>query len=353
MGTFFSGLISFVIVLTIVVFVHEWGHFFMARYYNVPVKVFSIGFGKELFSFKDQKGTKWQVSLIPLGGYVKMEGDEKALENIPPAQKSVIAFAGPAVNFLFSFILLIMLFLTIGRPSFSSEVQFISKDSPAFHSEIKETDQIITINDQPAQSFEIIRKLVKENAGEDIKVKIERKGKQLEKIIQLYKIQDNKKIPLKMMGIGFKMKFEKLSLWSALKNSLTFTYEVCKGILYTISKIFTKEARDNIGGVISIGAMAKSSIESGLYSFVFFIALISINLGFINLLPIPILDGGHVLFGIIECITGHKISLKTQQITILVGGIILFSLMLWAIWNDLIRFKVLQSIIDKLQLGKK
>jgi len=346
------GTITFLLVLSFLVFFHELGHFIAARFFGVKVHVFSIGFGKQVFA-KEWRGTTWQLSLIPLGGYVKMKGQDDsnpALVEVgddsyntkKPWQRIVILFAGPFANFLLAAILYFSIAI-MGASTFAAQIGTVQKDSPAFHAGIQKDDLIVRINNVEIKSWEDIGKIIVNSQG-PLKFYIKRNNNLIVKTINPY-ISDSQnmfkeKIKKRMIGISPSGKVIQLDL--SLSESLVYAYEktifastmIFQGVQKLIQGIIPSS---EVGGVITIGKVISDASESSIIALLTITALISVNLGVLNLLPIPALDGGHIMFNIYEMITRRKPSDKVFMILTITGWVILGSLMLLGIYNDINR----------------
>jgi len=346
------GFITFLIVLSILVFVHELGHFTVARLLGVKVYLFSIGFGKRLIT-KHYKGTDWSFSLIPLGGYVKMKGQEDlnpALSNNDPDsyntktpfQRILILLAGPFANFLLAFVIYIMIGL-LGNNTLSPTIGKVIENSPASIAGLQAKDEIIKINNFEIKTWDDLSNIIK-NANGSLTFFIKRDGKLL--IITLYpKLSDSvnmfkEKIKKKMIGIAPAPKLVKIyySPFEAISFAYNKTMEASKMIFLGVQKLLQGVVPSSeIGGVISIGTVISDASASSFVALLTITALISVNLGVLNLLPIPALDGGHVVFNLYEMITGLKPSQKVLVNLTISGWIILLGLMSLGLYNDINR----------------
>ncbi|MCX7338723.1 MAG: RIP metalloprotease RseP [Alphaproteobacteria bacterium] len=358
----------FIITLTILVFVHELGHFLVARRNDVRVTVFSIGFGPSLFGWNDSKGTRWQFCLIPLGGYVKMFGDadpssglaDSAIQKLTekekkltlhsktPLQRIAVAVAGPLANFIFAFVILTGLITVKGVPFLAPTIGFIESGMLADKSGLKTDDKIITLNHQKVDSFEHLRSLIRDNIGNEIALEIDRHGEVIQKTIALYEKNSTtgEITPLKKLGIGPNPpEYCPATVFSAATHSVYIIWDLCVGTLKGLGAMITgQQGAGDLGGILSIGDMAAQSTKGGVALILSFMAMLSVNLGLINLLPIPVLDGGHIFLCSIEALRGKPLSLKMQERIFLVGFLFIASTMLYATWNDLVRYKVFHYI---------
>ncbi len=346
------GTITFLLVLSFLVFFHELGHFTAARYFGVKVHVFSIGFGKQLFA-KEWKGTVWQLSLIPLGGYVKMKGQDDSNPALvesgddsyntkQPWQRIVILFAGPFANFLLAAILYFSIAI-IGASALAPSIGTVQANSPAFKAGIQKNDEIVRINNTEITTWNEIGEEIVNTQGA-LKFYIKRDGKLIAKTISPH-ISDaqnmfKEDIKKRMIGISPSGKIIKLDL--SFGESLVFAYEktifastmIFQGVQKLIQGVIPSS---EVGGVITIGKVISDASESSIIALLTITALISVNLGVLNLLPIPALDGGHIMFNIYEMITKRKPSDKVFMILTITGWVILGALMLLGIYNDINR----------------
>ncbi|MEA3498983.1 MAG: RIP metalloprotease RseP [Campylobacterota bacterium] len=346
------GFFTFIIVLSILVFIHELGHFTVARLLGVKVYVFSIGFGKKLIT-KQWKGTQWTFSLIPLGGYVKMKGQEDlnpALANNDsdsyntktPFQRILILLAGPFANFLLAFILYILIGL-LGNNHLSPTIGKVVENSPAAIAGIKVNDEIVKINDKDIKTWDDLSNIIKNSNGA-LKVYIKRDDK-LRGLVIRPKVSDSQnmfkeKIQKKMIGIGPAPKI--VTIYYSPLEAISFGYdktiEASKMIFLGVQKLIQGIVPSSeIGGVISIGTVISDASQSSFVALLTIMALVSVNLGVLNLLPIPALDGGHIMFNIYEMITKRKPHDNVLIYLTVVGWVLLLGLMSLGLYNDINR----------------
>ena len=347
------GFITFLIVLSILVFIHELGHFTVARLLGVKVYVFSIGFGKKLIT-KQWKGTQWTFSLIPLGGYVKMKGQEDlnpALANNDsdsyntktPFQRILILLAGPAANFLLAFVVYILIGL-LGNNHLSPTIGKVVENSPASIAGLKVNDEILKINEVEIETWDDLSAIIKNSDGV-LKLYIKRENK-VKAIIIRPKLLDSQnmfkeKIQKKMIGIAPAPKI--VTIYYSPLEAISFGYdktlEASKMIFLGVQKLIQGIVPSSeIGGVISIGTVISDASQSSFVALLTIMALISVNLGVLNLLPIPALDGGHIMFNLYEMITRRKPSDSVLVYLTVVGWVLLLSLMALGMYNDINRF---------------
>jgi len=355
-------LIPFLIVLSILVFVHELGHYLVARYNGVGVDVFSIGFGPEVFGWNDKVGTRWKVSWFPLGGYVKMVGDADAASTPDKAalkkmneetrqrslyyktvwQRIAVSVAGPVANYIFAILLFSVLFATIGQRYTVPIIQGIQPGSAAEVSGFQVGDHIKAVNGTPIARFEDLQMMVQGHPGDPLQILLDRGGHILTLSVTptLSEIKDHFGYSHKvgLLGIkgseaGYIHRSWLVSWWYATEEVLSLSYQTLKALGNII--IGAKSA-DGLGGPLRIAQMSGEIAQSGIVALIWFMALLSVNLGLINLFPVPMLDGGHLLFYIIEAVRGKPLSEKAQEWGFRVGFGIIMGLMLLATWNDVI-----------------
>ena len=346
-----SWLVS-LLVLSGLIFFHELGHFTVARLMGVYVEVFSIGFGKRLFTFR-AFNTDWSISAIPLGGYVKMKGQDDAdpskksydadsYNSKTPIQKILILLAGPLANFVLAFILYFV--IALGNPQILAPVVgTVVKDSPAFVAGLESNDTIMSINGKKISTWKEMAKIISASKG-SIALEVDRKG-YLKLITLMPKLKDAKNmygedIKRKMIGISAAgvMHNQKLDFSGKIKYAADQTAFASTLIFTGVKKLIMGEVpASEMGGVISIVKLTSDATAVGWMSVLFFAALISVNLGVLNLLPIPALDGGHIMFNLYELIFRREPSEKVVINLTIAGWVILFGLMGLGIFNDINR----------------
>ena len=364
--------VPFLIVLTILVFVHELGHFLVARYNNVRVEVFSVGFGAELFGFHDSHGTRWKFSAIPLGGYVKMfgegeiiagEGNDKE-RNLTEEEKAVsfyhkrlgqraaIVFAGPLANFIFAIIVLAGLFFASGAPNLLAGVGTVQSGSAAEKAGIAAGDKVIMIAGQDVKWFKDLRQIVIENPNTPLSMEVVRNNTQLTLIATPdVKVVDDGGIEKEVGLLGITpdpemVEYTNLGPLDAVVMGAERTYGLTLRILSAVGLMITGSvSKEELGGPLRIAQMSGQMAQGGLASMVFFLAALSINLGLINLFPIPMLDGGHLLFYSIEAIMGRPVNEKAQEYSFRFGLILVLLLMVFVTWNDLVQLRVFEYFV--------
>ena len=352
-----NSVISFVIVLGLLIFVHELGHFLCAKLFGVKVLKFSLGFGPRLVGAR-YRDTEYQISAFPLGGYVKMLGENPAEEvdsteeDQAFSKKSVwkrffIVASGPVFNLLFAVFLFFMIFAIAGlpHPVEGTRIGGISKDSPAAAANLQSGDRIVSINGKETTKWEDVYTLVGQSDGETITIVVERNGQTFEKTLTPALTPEKNIFGEKvgeryMLGISRseEVVYKDTSIYKALiagiTQTWTFIYLTIIGIVKMIQSVIPAS---ELGGPILIAQMAGQQMEAGWINLFYFIGLISVNLGILNLFPIPILDGGHLFFYCIEAVRGKPLSRRAQEIWMQFGLVILLSLMVFVFYNDLVR----------------
>ena len=362
----FEFIVPFIILIIVVVFVHEYGHYYFARRYGVGVTDFSIGFGKELFGWNDKSGTRWKVCWVPLGGYVKFFGDrnvfsqadrdeilkkynEKDREKLftlkPLYQRSLIVFGGPLANFILAILIFLMINIFVGKDFTPAMISEVTKNSPAQEAGLKKNDIIISIDDKEVKSILDVSKFITLSTSEFIDFKVSRYDQPIQIKVKpkFVDTEDNlgNKIKKRMVGIQLSpykntVNHQKLGPVKALYYSVNEVYFVTISTLKYLGTIITgKGDSSQLGGPIRIAKISGQVAEFGIVPFLSMMAYISISLGLINLFPIPLLDGGHLMFYGIEKILGRPLTQKTQEGFFRIGMFLLLSLMFFATFNDL------------------
>lgn len=358
--------VPFVVVLGILVFVHELGHFAVARMCGVKVDVFSIGFGKELWGRRDKQGTYWKIAAVPLGGYCQFLGDDDAssagdgkaselseeekkftFQYQSPAKKLVIALAGPVSNYLFAILIFAGIFFFLGKINFPPVVGEVFENSAAAKAGIVANDRILTINGNKIDSFDDIRKEVDLTVGNEVVVELLRDGREIRLQFPLIEMEvpeaNGEMTKRPMLGVKsvnvIELDHEKLSLPQSLKEAFMEAWNVTEATLRGVGQMITgKRSGEEIGGIIRIAEMSGDiSKQSGILDLVVFMALLSINLGLINLFPIPVLDGGHIVIYLAEIAVGKEINTQIKDALFKVGFSLIIALMIFATWNDFVR----------------
>ena len=359
-------IIPFIILITAVVFIREYGHYYFARRYGVGVTDFSIGFGKEILGFKDKSGTRWKFCLIPLGGYVKFFGDrnvfsqaeqEKILKKYnkedqkklfitkPLYQRSLIVAGGPLANFLLAIVIFSCIYMFVGKDFTPAKIGQVFTDSPAEKAGLQKNDIIVAIDDNKVLSIREVSTFINTASSNTIDITVLRNDKEIvfktdTKFIESKDAFGNS-IKKRIVGISIvpvtsKINQKKLGPATAIYYSIKEIWFVSKTTLnYVGSLILGQADTSQLGGPIKIAKISKQVAEFGLLAFISTIAYISISLGLINLFPIPLLDGGHLMFFLFEKILGRPLSQKTQEGFFRIGLFLLISLMVFTTFNDI------------------
>jgi regulator of sigma E protease len=356
-----NTIVSFVIVLGLLIFVHEFGHFLWAKLFGVRVLKFSLGFGPKLVSRKYGE-TEYLISAFPLGGYVKMFGEnpgelaeeplsenerKHSFSDRPVWQRFVIVAGGPVFNLIFAMVLFFFITLTAGlpQPVDTTTISGVSKDSPAEAAGLQPGDAIVAIDGEATELWEDVSRTIKNSGGREVVITVVRSGEKLEipvtprmeKVKNIFGEEVGERY---MVGIARseEVVYERVGLLRSLKAGLNQTwswmYLTVMGLVKIIEKVVPAS---ELGGPILIAKMAGEQMEAGWVSFLYFMAVLSVNLGILNLLPIPILDGGHLVFFSVEAILRKPLSLRTMEILQQIGLVILGSLMLFVFYNDIVR----------------
>jgi regulator of sigma E protease len=357
------NVIVFLMVITVLVFVHEWGHFWVARKNKVRVEVFSIGFGPEIFGWNDKFGTRWKFSAIPLGGYVKMfgEGAEDPDDDEAPVlteqdkaasfhfksigQRAAIVAAGPIVNFIFAIFLFAVLAGVIGTATPLAGVGQVLEKSAAHDAGFLPGDKIVSINDEEIKYFDDLRRIVSANPEQKLSFLIERKG-DIQTLIaipekMIKKNQEGTEETYGKLGVGpdpNQAEFERQGPVSALWYGTQRTYYVSINILTTVGGMIAgQRSSDELAGPIGIAKIVGEVAQLGVDKVIFVMAMLSISLGLINLFPVPMLDGGHLAFYAIEAVLGRPLGAKAQEYGFRFGLVLVMMLFVFVTWNDLVR----------------
>jgi regulator of sigma E protease len=370
LSAFGTGVVGYVVpflfVLTIVVFFHELGHFLIARLCGIKVIVFSIGFGPEIVGFNDRYGTRWKVSLIPLGGFVKFFGDDNAASvpdheaavgmseaekkvsfiHQPVGSRAAVVAAGPIANFILAIVIFAVIFMTIGKQTTSARVDAVQPASAAQSAGFKPGDLVVGINGDKIENFNDMQRIVSVSAGEPLNVEVERGGVHvtLKAVPELKEIKDNfgNVHRLGVLGISRSMapgdiKTEKAGPLKAVVMGVQETWFVVDRTLTYLAGVFSgRESADQLGGPIRIAQVSGQVATAGFAALIHLTAVLSVSIGLLNLFPIPLLDGGHLLFYGIEAARGRPLSERAQEVGFRIGLAIVVMLMIFATFNDIL-----------------
>jgi len=361
-----SYILPFIALIVVVVFIHEYGHYYFAKRFGVGVTDFSIGFGKEMFGWNDKSGTRWKVCVVPLGGYVKFFGDrnvysqadndkivkeyskedqEKLFVLKPLYQRALIVFGGPLANFLLAILIFFSVYSFVGKDFTPAVINEVQKDSPAMVAGLKDNDIIVSIDGNKVKSIMDVSKYIMMSTDEIINFTVNRYDQDITFRVKpnIVEGEDNlgNKINKRMVGIKLgaynnEVNHVKLGPAKALFYAVNEVYYVSTSSLKYIGSMITGNGdTSQLGGPIRIAKISGQVAEFGILPFISLMAYISISLGLINLFPIPMLDGGHLMFYAIEKVLGRPLSQKTQEGFFRIGMFLLLSLMFFTTFNDL------------------
>ncbi len=349
-----TNIISFVVVLGVLIFVHEFGHFLLAKLVGVGVEKFSLGFGPRIVGRKIGM-TDYMISAIPLGGYVKMVGESPGNEvdysllslsfsHKSLFKRSLIVLAGPVFNLLLAVLIFFVFFLVSGLPILQPEVGEVQEGMPAHEAGICPGDRIVSIDGNPVTRWEEMADLINQSSGRPLSIEVLRDDRTvLVKVTPKQLSSQNlfgEQIEKYVIGITASgaVTVQKLNIFQSAAYGVTQAWQIAELTVLAIGKIIagTLSAK-NLGGPIMIAQLAGQQAEAGIVNFIFFIALLSVNLGIINLLPIPVLDGGHLLFFLIEAVTRRPLNHKMREVAQQVGIFVLILLMIFVFYNDIAR----------------
>ena len=360
-------LLSFVLILSVIVFIHEFGHYIVAKFCGVKVETFSIGFGKELFGFNDRSGTRWKFSLLPFGGYVKMFGDEgaastpdnDAIDQMSDEekrvsfhhkklwQKGLVVAAGPVANFILTIGIMTYFLYTGGVASTEPVIGEIIPDTPAMEAGLQTGDRILSVDGEEVKVFGDIPNMIATNLGTPVSLHLIRDGQEMTLSITPMEFEDEDALGNKVKRplIGFKsQKMKKLdvSFPEAVWTATGRTYDLCALSLRFLGQMITgQRSAEDLKGPVGIAKLSGQVTQTGdtwdetLRMILWFIAMLSANLGLVNLLPIPMLDGGHLVYYAIEAVRGKPMAVKFQEYGFKAGFMIILSLMAFTLFNDI------------------
>ena len=367
-------ILSFIILISIVVFIHEYGHYYFARRYGVGVTAFSIGFGKELFGYTDKNGTRWKFSAIPFGGYVKFFGDhnifsdfnreelrkkyteeqqKKLLAFKPLYQRNLIAFGGPLANFILAFVIFVGVFMFVGKDMTPASISEVQKESPAELYGLKQNDILLNIDGNKVESLLDVSKFIMLSTDDFIEFVVLRNSQEYTLKVKpnLVESVDQFGNPLekRMVGIVISPNNNNINhvklgpieaIYYSVKEILFISQKTLEIVWGYLQKLWGQGYGDlrQLGGPIKIAQISGDFAKLGLLPFIMIISYISISLGLFNLFPIPLLDGGHILINTIEGIRGKEFNRKTLENTFRIGIGVIAMLMIFTIFNDVNNF---------------
>ncbi|HEX8654978.1 MAG TPA: RIP metalloprotease RseP [Allosphingosinicella sp.] len=367
--SFAFTLLSFLLVIGPLIFIHEMGHYLAGRWFKVKAETFSIGFGREIFGWTDERGTRWKVGWLPLGGYVKFKGDMNPASvadpewlNLPPEERAesfhakpvwqrfIIVFAGPAINFLFAILVFAGLFAALGQPRTPPVVAQVEQGSPAQQAGIRPGDRIVSVGGRAVDRFEEVSDFVRIRPDQPLRLELVRAGRPVSLtatprgLLQRDRFGNEFKIGL--LGIrNPNPVIEPVAWWALPGAAIGYTASTVRMMVETLGQVITgRRSLKELGGPIKIAQFSGQQATLGWGAFIVFMAIVSINLGFINLLPIPLLDGGHLLFYTIEGVRRKPLKPETQEWAFRTGLAALLALMIFVTFNDLASFGLFRRL---------
>jgi regulator of sigma E protease len=360
-----DNLLPFLVILTALVFVHEMGHYLVARRNGVRIEVFSIGFGPELFGWNDRAGTRWRFSAVPLGGYVKMFGDadptssrgigleamnaddrSASFHHKRLGQRTAIVAAGPIANFLFAIVLLAGLYTIVGQRHALPVIAEVTAASAAESAGLLPDDRIIQIGETEISEFDQLRRIVQSSPGVPLELVVERDRRLVNVLVTPAAAEGTdafgKVATFGRLGVrGHAGEMVKHDPFTAVWLAMVETWSLTRQTLQAVGQmIIGARKTDELGGPLRIAQLSGTVAEAGLVSTIWFTALLSINLGLINLVPIPVLDGGHLLFYLAEAIRGRPLGERIQEWASMAGLSLVIGLMVFVTWNDIVQLRV-------------
>jgi regulator of sigma E protease len=367
-GGFFY-VVVFLVVLTVLVFVHELGHYLIARRNGVRIEVFSIGFGPELFGWWDRAGTRWKFSTIPLGGYVKMFGDSDASSALPIAglgeltaaerdvsfpckslgQRAAIVAGGPIANFVFAIVVLALLFMTNGQPFTPAEVGQVMPASAAEAGGIQKGDTIVSIDGRAIERFEDVQQMVRLNPSVPMAMVVRRDGELVSLQVTPSRVEESDRLGRRQIGqLGIRgggTKYIKRDPAGAVVSAVSETWNLSVTTLGAMwQMVIGTRTTDELGGPLRIAQLSGEIAQGGIVPLLWFMAVLSVNLGLINLFPVPVLDGGHLLYYAAEAIRGKPLGQRAQEYGFRLGLALVLTLMVFATWNDLVHTGIVDIV---------
>ena len=353
MITVLYAVVSALIALGILIVFHELGHFLVAKKTGVGVLTFSIGFGPKIFGKKVGE-TEYLVSAFPLGGYVKMVGEdpeqevqevdnERSFSNQSLTKRFAIVAAGPVFNFILSILVFTLIFVFFGMPVLTTQIGGVESNSPAERAGLQKGDRILSIGTRPIEKWEDLSMQIKESGGKPLVLRVERDGGQIDISVQPMEREGRtvfgEKTTFWVVGIASDVVIQKSNPLMGMWQGVYKTGEYSVLTLVALYKMVTGDiSPKNLGGPLLIAQLAGEQARQGLWNFLFFVAILSVNLGVLNLLPIPILDGGHLFFFLLEGMRGRPVALRHRERAQQVGVFLLILIMIYAFYNDIARF---------------
>ncbi|MGQ0741631.1 MAG: RIP metalloprotease RseP [Alphaproteobacteria bacterium] len=355
------GIPSFLLVITVVVFVHELGHFLVGRLFGVKIETFSIGFGREIIGWSDRKGTRWKVGWLPLGGYVRFAGDidaasrpadlrhaskkerEGMLQFKPLPQRALVVAAGPLANFLLAAVVFAGMFLAIGKPAAPPVVDSVLTGSPAAEAGILVGDTIRAVNGKPVGTFFDLQRVVVASPGHNLTITLSREGaaRNVVAVPRREVVKDRAGQSQVIGRLGITNRLVSVGALEAMSLGADQTWYIIDQTLRYIGGLFLGEGTTReLSGPLGIARISGDVAQEGLVALVSLIAILSVSIGLLNLFPIPVLDGGHLLYYAFEAVLGRPLGARAQEVGFRLGLALIVGLILIATFNDLVRLNL-------------
>ena len=358
---FSISLVAFLVVLSVLVYVHELGHYLAARQCGVRVEIFSIGFGPEICGRTASNGTRWKFSAVPFGGYVKMFGEQAPIDgreaeqvnasdikesfyNKPLRQRAWIVFAGPLANFIFAILILGGLFVALGEPHTPPSISTVQSGSAAERGGLKPGDVFLKIDGEKISRFEELRRLVQLSPNRELSILIKRDDRTIRLSVTPDAVEETRFGTSRLvgrLGVGrgtSDLTFVKYDPFTAIYKASIQTAKMARDMLVAVGEIiFGERTAKELGGPIKIAQISGEMAQAGLVMLIQFAAILSINLGLINLFPIPLLDGGHLMFYLVEGVRRKPVGQKAMTVSLNIGLILILALTVFVTWNDLVQ----------------